>query len=94
MRSRLLALEPPIGSSSPRKSASGSATHHPCWPARLLGIIAVLRVDPTEASMIFRLRRLGDAAWTVTFGATRGLLTYWVLQPEQLVVLLDLTWAR
>jgi hypothetical protein len=57
------------------------------------GIIAVLRVDPTEASMIFRIRRLGDAGWTVTFGAARGSLTYWVVQTEQLVVLLDLTRA-
>jgi hypothetical protein len=57
------------------------------------GILAVLRVDPTEASMIFRRRRLGDAGWTVTFGAAGGLLTYWVLQPQQLVVLLDLTWS-
>ena len=57
------------------------------------GIIAVLRVDPTEASMIFRIRRLGDTGWTVTFGASRGSLTYWVVQAEQLVVLLDLTRA-
>jgi hypothetical protein len=57
------------------------------------GIIAVLRVDPTEASMIFRIRRLGDTGWTVTFGAARGSLTYWVVQAEQLVVLLDLTRA-
>ena len=57
------------------------------------GIIAVLRVDPTEASMIFRRRRLGDGGWTVTFGTAQGLLTYWVVQAEQLVVLLDLTWA-
>jgi hypothetical protein len=55
------------------------------------GIIAVLRVDPTEASMIFRIRRLGDTGWTVAFGAAaRGSLTYWVVQAEQLVVLLDL----
>jgi len=57
------------------------------------GIIAVLRVDPTEASMIFHRRRLADAGWTVTFGAAHGLLTYWVLEPERIVVLLDLTWA-
>ena len=50
----------------------------------IAGIIAVLRVDPTEASMIFRLRRLGDAGWRVTFGAPRGSLTYWVVQAEQL----------
>jgi hypothetical protein len=57
------------------------------------GIVAVLRVDPTEASMIFRRRRLGDAGWTVTFGAAQGSLTYWVLQAEQIMVLVDLTWA-
>lgn len=65
----------------------------PLLAGSVAGIIAVLRVDPTEASMIFRLRRLGDGGWTVTFGAARGLLTYWVVQAEQLVVLLDLTWA-
>ncbi len=36
------------------------------------GVLAVLRVDPTEASMIFRRRRLGDAGWTVTFGTAGG----------------------
>jgi hypothetical protein len=49
--------------------------------------------DPIEASMIFRRRRLGDAGWMVTFGAAGGLLTYWVLPAERIVVLLDLTWA-
>jgi hypothetical protein len=34
-----------------------------------------------------------DAAWTVTFAAGRGFLTYWVVEPERVVVLLDLTWA-
>ena len=57
------------------------------------GIIAVLRVDQTEASMIFRRRHLDDGVWRVTFGAAGGLLTYWVLQPERIVVLLDLAWA-
>ena len=65
----------------------------PLLAGSVAGIIAVLRVDPTEASMIFRLRRLGDGGWTVTFGAAQGLLTYWVVQAKQLVVLLDLTWA-
>jgi len=32
--------------------------------------------------------------WTVSFGPTQGLLTYWVLPAEQIVVLLDLTWGR
>ncbi len=66
----------------------------PPWLAgAVAGIITVLRVDPTEASMIFRRRRLGDGAWTVSFGTTGGLLTYWVLQAKRIVVLLDLTWA-
>ena len=64
----------------------------PLAAGSVAGIVAVLRVDPTEASMIFRRRRLGDAGWTVNFGAG-GLLTDWVLQPERIVVLLDLTWA-
>src|SRR5918993_89265 len=63
----------------------------PVAAGSVAGIVAVLRVDPTEASMIFRRRRLGDAGWTVNFGAAGGLLTYWVLQPERIVVLLDLT---
>ena len=65
----------------------------PLLAGSVAGILAVLRVDPTEASMIFRRRHLGDAGWTVTFGAAHGLLTYWVLEPERIVVLLDLTWA-
>src|SRR5512132_826774 len=48
---------------------------------------------PTEASMIFRRRRLDDGAGTVSFGGAQGLLAYWVLQPERMVVLLNLTWA-
>ena len=65
----------------------------PLLAGSVAGIIAVLRVDPTEASMIFRRRRLGDAGWRVTFGAAQGLLTYWVVQTERIVVLLDLTWV-
>jgi hypothetical protein len=64
----------------------------PLLAGSLAGILAVLRVDPIEASMIFRRRRLGDTGWTVSFGAAGGLLTYWVLQPERMVVLLDLAW--
>ena len=67
----------------------------PPWLAgSLAGIIAVLRVDPTEARMIFHRRRVGDAGWTMSFGPAQGLLTYWVLPAEQIVVLLDLTWAE
>jgi hypothetical protein len=65
----------------------------PLLAGSVAGILAVLRVDPTEASMIFRRRRLDHGGWVVTFGAAGGLLTYWVLQAERLVVLLDLTWS-
>ena len=66
----------------------------PLVAGSVAGIVAVLRVDPIEASMMFRRRRLGDGGWTVTFGAAQGSLTYWVLPAEQIVVLLDLTWER
>jgi hypothetical protein len=65
----------------------------PLLAGSVVGVLAVLRVDPTEASMIFRRRRLGDAGWTVTFGTAGGLLTYWVLPAERTVVLLDLSWT-
>ena len=65
----------------------------PLLAGSVAGMLAVLRVDPIEASMIFRRRRLGDAGWTVSFGAAGGLLTYWVLHAERIVVLLDLTWS-
>jgi hypothetical protein len=66
----------------------------PLLVGSVAGIIAILRVDPTEASMIFRRRRVGDAGWTLSFGPAQGLLTYWVLPAERIVVLLDLTWAE
>jgi hypothetical protein len=66
----------------------------PLLVGSVAGIIAILRVDPTEASMIFRRRRVGDAGWTLSFGPAQGLLTYWVLPAERIVVLLDLRWAE
>jgi hypothetical protein len=57
------------------------------------GITVVLRIDPTTASTVFQIRQLNDDAWTATFGAGRGFLTYWVIESERMVVLLDLTWA-
>jgi hypothetical protein len=53
----------------------------------------VLRVDPTTASFVFRIRQVDHDAWTATFGAGRGFLTYWVIEPERIVVLLDLARA-
>jgi len=40
----------------------------PLVAGSVAGIVAVLRVDPIEASTMFRRRRLGDGGWTVTFG--------------------------
>ena len=57
------------------------------------GIIVVLRVDPTTASSVFQIRQFDDEAWIATFGAGRGFLTYWVVEDERMVVLLDLAWA-
>jgi hypothetical protein len=66
----------------------------PLVAGSVAGVVAVLRVDPIEASTMFRRCRLGDGGWTVTFGAAQGRLTYWVLTAEQIVALLDLTWER
>ena len=57
------------------------------------GIIAVLRVDPTAACMVLQIRQVDDDAWTATFGAGRGFLTYWVIHGQRVVVLLDWAWA-
>ena len=100
-RSQLLAWDEAkaVGTTAPYQVLITQLVHQrlrgapPLLVGSVAGIIAVLRVDPTEASMIFRRRRLADTGWTVTFGAAHGLLTYWVLEPERIVVLLDLTWA-
>jgi hypothetical protein len=42
---------------------------------------------------VFRIRQVDDDAWTATFAAGRGFLTYWVIEPERVVVLLDLSWV-
>jgi hypothetical protein len=64
----------------------------PALRGHVTGISAVLRVDPTTASSAFWIRRTEDV-WAVTFGAGFGFLTHQVLEPERLVVLLDLTWV-
>ena len=101
-RSQLLAWDEAeaVGAAAPYQVLVTQLVHQrlrgapPLLAGSLAGVIAILRVDPTEASMIFRRRRHGDAGWTVSFGPTQGLLTYWVFPAEQLVVLLDLTWSE
>jgi hypothetical protein len=65
----------------------------PTLQGYVTGITAVLRVDPTTASAAFQIRQVDDDSWTATFGAGRGFLTYWVVQDQRAVVLLDWTWA-
>ena len=92
-RSQLLAWDEAkaVGTTAPYQVLITQLVHQrlrsapPLLVGSVTGIIAVLRVDPTEASMIFRRRRLGDASWTVSFGRAQGLLTYWVVH---------LTWAE
>jgi hypothetical protein len=65
----------------------------PTLQGYVTGITAVLRVDPTTASAALQIRQVDDDSWTATFGAGRGFLTYWVVQGQRAVVLLDWTWA-
>jgi hypothetical protein len=65
----------------------------PILIGEVAGIAAVLRIDPTTVSIVFQIRQVDDEAWIATFGAGRGFLTYWVIEDERMVVLLDLTWA-
>lgn len=59
----------------------------------LAGITAMLRIDPTEASTILNIRPTEDDAWTATFALGKGFLTYWVLEAQECVILLDSAWA-
>jgi hypothetical protein len=44
----------------------------PLLVGAVAGIVAVLRVDPIEASMIFRRRRLDGGGWTVILAPRKG----------------------
>jgi hypothetical protein len=79
-RSQLLAWDEAeaVGTAAPYQVLVTQLVHQrlrgapPLLAGSLAGIIAVLRVDPTEASMILRRRRLGDAGWTVALGSRKG----------------------
>jgi hypothetical protein len=71
MRSRLLGLPPTYQVLVTQRVHRRLRDAPPLLAGSVAGIVAVLRVDPTEASMIFRRRRLGDG-WTVSFGAAQG----------------------
>lgn len=57
------------------------------------GITAILRIDPTAASTMLHIRPTEGDAWTATYGAGQGFVTYRVIESQRLVVLLDWVWA-
>ena len=56
-------------------------------------VVAVLRVDPTMASLAFLVVVEGQDEYTVVFANGRGFLTYWVPLGGDVVVPLGLIWA-
>ena len=56
-------------------------------------VVAVLRVDPTMASLAFAVVAEGEHEDTAVFAGGRGFLTYWVPPGGDVVVLLRLVWA-
>jgi hypothetical protein len=56
-------------------------------------VVAVLRVDPTIASLAFSVIRHAEDERTVIFAGGRGFLTYWLPPGRDVVVLLRLIWA-
>jgi hypothetical protein len=57
-------------------------------------VVAVLRVDPTMASVAFSVLAEGSDEYTAVFVAGRGFLTYWVPPGGDVVVLLRLVWTE
>jgi hypothetical protein len=53
-------------------------------------VVAVLRVDPTMASVAFSVLAEGEGEYTAVFAGGRGVLTYWVPAGGDIVVLLRL----
>lgn len=55
--------------------------------------MAVLRVDPTVASLAFSVVAEGGDEYTAVFAGGRGFLTYWVPPGGDVIVLLRLVWV-
>jgi hypothetical protein len=64
----------------------------PAVMGMVLGLVAVLRVDPYAPSNVVHIGVVGDAL-TGVFAAGRGVLTYRVVEARRLLVLLDLRWV-
>jgi hypothetical protein len=56
-------------------------------------VVAVLRVDPTVASLAFSVVAEGGDEYTAVFAGGRGFLTYWVPPGGDVIVLLRLVWV-
>jgi hypothetical protein len=56
------------------------------------GIVALLRADPTAASIVFDIIE-GDRYRTMIFPDGRGFLDYQVFADQRLIVLVDLIWV-
>jgi hypothetical protein len=57
----------------------------------VVGLVAVLGVDPYAPSNATQIGVVGDALASV-FAGGRGVLTYRVIESRRLLVLLDLRW--
>jgi hypothetical protein len=55
------------------------------------GIVALLRADPTAASVVFDIIE-GERYRTIVFPEGRGFLDYQVFEERHLIVLTDLIW--
>jgi hypothetical protein len=56
-------------------------------------VVAVLRVDPTLASVAYSIVGEAEDEHTAIFAGGRGFLTYWVPRGRDVVVLLRLVWV-
>jgi hypothetical protein len=55
------------------------------------GVVAVLRVDPLAVTAAFETRT-DDEVHTALLAHGRGFLNYWIVEPAQVVILLNVTW--
>ena len=65
----------------------------PILEGYLSGITAILRIDPTAATAMLHIRQADNDAWTAAYGAGRGFITYWVIDAQRVVVVVDWIWA-
>jgi len=65
----------------------------PVLQGYVAGAVALLRVDPLSASVAFTIINEGDFR-TLVFPGGRGFLRYEVVQEDQIVFLVHLTWLE